>query len=58
MTDESCALEGLDAARVTEGLSYAAYRYNRERAPEISPERWAAVFPEAADYEARYQVEK
>ena len=66
--DEASAPEGLDLARllfqwanegnkVTDSLIYACYRYNRQRAPDIAPERWAMVFSDAAQMEARFQEE-
>ena len=38
-------------------LSYKSYRYNRERAPDISAQSWALVFIDAEEFEARYQRE-
>jgi hypothetical protein len=39
-------------------LTYQNYRFNREQAPEVSPERWANVFgSQAAELEERYQAE-
>ena len=46
--------------RVINDLIYVAYRYNREKTPDVEPERWSAVF---FDYdvpalEERYQRER
>ena len=57
MTDESCALEGLDAARVMDHLTYACYRYNRWECG-MSAESLAKLFSEtAAAMEVRYLEE-
>lgn len=39
-------------------LVYAAYAYNREHSPHISPLAWAKVLPNVPAMEARYLVEK
>lgn len=36
-------------------LTYRSYAHNRQLAPDISPERWAKVFPNVAAMEERYQ---
>ena len=54
--DEACAPEGAQVA--VEHLDYAAYRWNRIRAPEIAASRWIAIFPEAAEYEVKFQQEQ
>jgi hypothetical protein len=38
-------------------LTYKSYAHNRRRFPEVSPERWARVFADAASYETRFQAE-
>ena len=55
--DESCALEGLDAARVMDHLTYACYRYNRAECG-MSAAALAKLFPDSgAAMEARYKEE-
>lgn len=40
-------------------LTYRAYEYNRNKAPDITPESWKKIFgPEADEFEARYQADK
>ena len=39
-------------------LTYANYKYNRQRSPHITPAQWQVVFGEATTrMEARYQRE-
>ena len=39
-------------------LTYANYRYNRQRSPDITPVQWRRVIPEFTDaMEARFQAE-
>ncbi len=55
MIDESCALEGLDASRVMDHLTYCAYRYNRAECG-MSAAALAKLFPDSgAAMEARFQ---
>lgn len=44
-------------SQVVDYLTYRNYFFNRVRSPEISPERWARIYPNAAELEARYQQE-
>ena len=47
-----------DPTAVVGDLIYVAYRFNRNRSPDVTPEQWARVFfPGAAALEARYQAE-
>ena len=39
-------------------LVYCSYRHNRTRRPDIHPDRWSAVFDDAAALEARYLREQ
>ena len=39
-------------------LLYIGYATNRDQRPDISPERWAAIFPHAEALEAKYQAER
>ena len=39
-------------------LVYCSYSHNRTLSPAVKPERWSAVFDDAAKLEARYQREK
>ena len=39
-------------------LLYIGYATNRDQRPDISPERWAAIYPNAEALEAKYQAEK
>jgi len=38
-------------------LIYHSYVYNRKLCPEIQPERWIAIFPNAIELEKKYQEE-
>lgn len=39
-------------------LSYACYKFNRERSPDVTPEQWSKVIPDALIMEKRFQKEK
>lgn len=39
-------------------LVYRSYKYQRDRNPEIEPDRWALCFPRTKQLEERYQQEK
>jgi NAD-dependent DNA ligase len=39
-------------------LMYICYKYNRDRNPEIPPEKYTRLFVNADEMEAVYQVEK
>lgn len=40
-------------------LVYKSYAFNRDTAPDISPNSWKKVYgPEVDDMEAKYQAEK
>ena len=44
--------------QIVDELTYRSYAYNRERSPEVSPERWEKVFgPQAKQMEMRLQAE-
>ena len=43
---------------VIDALMYASYRHNRTRRPDVEPERWSAVFDDAAALEAHYLREQ
>ena len=45
-------------AEVIDHLTYCNYRHNRRLRPDIEPERWALIYPNAAAMEARYQAER
>jgi len=46
------------ASSPVDELTYENYSANRERSPEITPERWARIYgPSAVQLEARYQAE-
>ncbi len=38
-------------------LTYICYRYNRLRTPDITPEGWKCIFPNADTMERRLQKE-
>lgn len=44
--------------RIVSELTYISYAHNRDIAPEVSPERWAKIFPSADILEARYAAER
>lgn len=39
-------------------LTFINYACNRDAAPEITPERWARIYPNVEALEAKYQAEK
>jgi hypothetical protein len=39
------------------GVVYRSYQAQRERFPDVSPERWRAIFPNWQSLEAQYQAE-
>ena len=43
-------------SQVVDYLTYANYAHNRRMSPEISPERWANIYPDAAKLEAKFQA--
>ena len=45
------------AELITE-LTFANYRFNRERNPEITPAQWGKIFPQVDRLEVRYQQEQ
>lgn len=45
------------AGKLVSDLVYASYRAQRDNSPEVTPERWGAIFDDSADLEARYQRE-
>ena len=50
----------LHAMTITEfldELTYANYKHNRGRAPDITPERWKTTYANVDAMEARYQRE-
>ena len=42
---------------VVDELTYRNYVFNRQNRPDIQPERWAAIYPDAENMEKRYQQE-
>jgi hypothetical protein len=46
-----------DDQQIADELTYRSYRYNRERFPEIPPERYVMAYPNGAELEKRYQAE-
>lgn len=38
-------------------LTYANYRHNRQRSPDISPEHWSKIYGDTTRMEQRYQRE-
>ncbi len=39
-------------------LMYRSYEHNRDRSPDIEPERWRKLYFNAQDYEIIYQAKK
>lgn len=40
-------------------LVYKSYAFNRDQAPDITPQSWKKIFGEEVDeFEAKYQAEK
>ncbi len=39
-------------------LTYICYKYNRQRSPDISPERWGKIFANVNTLEHRYLNDK
>lgn len=49
---------GVTAAKpILDELIYDSYAHNRKSAPQVSPERWARIFPNVVEMEVRYQKE-
>jgi hypothetical protein len=48
-------LDELD--QLVSGVVYRSYYAQRERFPDVSPERWRAIFPNWQELEAQYQSE-
>ena len=58
ITDLLTAVESAETqAAVVDALTYASYRANRLRSPEVAPERWALIFPSIDEMEERFQRE-
>ena len=51
----SASMSALD---VIDYLTYANYAHNRRISPDISPERWARIYPNADKLEAKYQADQ
>ncbi len=43
--------------KLVDELTYTCYKYNRERSPDITPERWGRIFADVELLEQRYQSE-
>ena len=48
----------LTIGEVLSELLYIGYATNRDQHPDITPARWAAIYPNAEALEAKYQAEK
>jgi hypothetical protein len=46
-----------DLVAVVDNLIYASYRANRLLSPEVTPERWAYLYPSIEEMEERFQKE-
>lgn len=44
--------------QLVDRLTYSSYKFNRLRSPQISPQRWAAIFPQGPALEAMFQMEQ
>jgi len=45
-------------SKILDDIIYMGYRVNRERSPEISPERWKAIYGDRVDvYELWFQAD-
>lgn len=42
---------------IVDWLTYSNYVHNRRRSPEVTPEQWATIYPNAAAMERTYQAE-
>jgi hypothetical protein len=54
----NCAEKALvenDEAIVIDWLMYRSYEFNRDRSPEIEPQRWRKIYFNADLYEKIYQ---
>lgn len=45
-------------AEIIDHLTFASYRFNRDRSPEVAPEQWGRIFAGVEKLEARYQRER
>lgn len=48
----------LKSHQVIDWLMYRSYEHNRDRSPDIEPERWRKLYLYAAEYEKIYQERK
>ena len=46
-----------DFKNLVNGLIYECYKYNRTRALDIPPDKWAILFKNTETLERRYQAE-
>lgn len=47
----------LDRGSIIDELTYRSYAHNRQLSPQVTPERWQAIYPNALHLEERYQEE-
>lgn len=43
--------------KMLDDANYSAYKFNKEHSPNITPEQWGWIFPDAKELEERYQKE-
>jgi hypothetical protein len=46
-----------DMMGLVDTLTYASYKANRLRSPEVTPERWALIYHTVYEMEERFQKE-
>lgn len=46
-----------DTMALVDYLTYASYKANRLRSPEVTPERWALIYHTVGEMEERFQKE-
>ncbi len=57
-SEKVACLERVDQQRVISDAIFVCYRFNRQRNPDINPERWKCCFANADDLEVRLLAER
>jgi hypothetical protein len=48
----------MTTTQIIDELTYINYKANRERRPDITPEKWAKIYPNVKLMEIRFQYER
>ncbi len=49
--------ELITVAELLDELTYANYKFNRQRSPDITPEQWSKIYRNVGALEARFQAD-